>query len=325
MVTADRLLAECRDQGLQLPEKGMCHCLVSSNRGSHGNDLLFLFQPGGARPCLVAKIARTEQNNRGLANEYRWLRRLQEQGLGLGLIPQTFFSSAWNGHTYFVQETVAGHGLGELLCNRRTNDEVISPVLRQALDFLVDLFQGRGKLVCDSRDETMRLFRSHLKALDAEPRQIRRIEAAASAVKLESCFCHGDYWATNLLVDPKRRWLEAVIDYEFAAACYTTFDIVWFVANLPLFVETFSGGDMAEGYRRTFFKPGGQIPLYRSLFESYFEKIGRSTPPLCDLFILGLLYASFREQQLFGRSMGVDGCCRQLLLHTIDGEANFAL
>lgn len=326
MLTVDRLLSECRNQGLPLSEGKMHYCLISSNRGSFGNDLLLLFRQGDSRPSLIAKIARTKQNNQSLANECRWLQSLHEKGVGLGMVPRTFLNGVWQDRTYFIQEMVSGVGLNEHLRNWRHKGQKLSPVLHQAVDFSVDLYKSRGQLLFGKSHKAESLFQQHLQLLDANPQQIRRIKAAAETVELVACFCHGDYWATNLLIEPKRQQLKAVIDYEFASnVCYTFFDLVWFIINLPLFVEPLSAGNMTNVYRETFFKSCGRHHSYRNLANSYFQKIGRSTPPLIDLFILGLLYGSFREQQLFGRSMVVDRCCQELLLHTINCEAHFAL
>ena len=326
MMIADRLFAECRSKGLDLPENGLRHCLVSSNRGANGNDLLFVFRSGQSYPCLVAKIARTAENNRGLGNEYRWARMLKKRQLGLGLVPETFFSGELNGHTYFVQQTVAGLGLGELLRTQNPQSDPLAEILQQALAFLADLHGGRGRLTQGQKKSPASRLRGHLQTLDCTPLQARRIEAAAAAVGLESCFCHGDFWATNLLVDTKSNRLAAVIDYEFASdACYTFFDIVWFVANLPLFVEDGPAAGMTDRYRRAFFRQSGNLSLYRQLLSSYFELIGRPVPPLVDLFILALVYGSFREQQLFGKALTVDMCCQDLLFYTIEHETGFSL
>ncbi|MGO9415413.1 MAG: phosphotransferase family protein [Syntrophobacteraceae bacterium] len=299
--------------------------MVSSNRGGDGNDLVFLFPGRQKSPRFVTKIGRTPSNAEALTNEFKWVRFLADRQKGLGLLPVMHFSGEWNGRGYFVQDTVDGVGFDVALLRWGANSKTRS-CIAQAVDFLADLQSTFLQDDLRRREDASRLFEAHLAAIDANPGQRARIKESADAVGLASCFTHGDFWATNVLIDSKRTRINGVIDFEFASdCCYSHFDIFWLVVNLPMFIgePSFRGG-LFPSYQHAFFD-GKKVHMYREIFQKYFGKIGKKTPPLFDLFIVSLLHGSFRGKKILGYSTHMDSVCSEMLRWSLDNEPAFNL
>jgi len=316
------LIDKCRGNGLELPMKNIRHCIISSSRNITGNDLIFLFLPGEAFPKFLIKIGRTEENFRGIINEYSTIQFLSKHNKGKSLTPTLLHYGEYIGKAYFVQSVIAGTGLGESLkkgLNVRTR-----ACIEQSIDFIVDLFALGQILESKAPEAAAGAFSSHMAAIAATPLHRRRIEAAAGSLGIIPCFVHGDFWVTNVITDKAARKVTGVIDYEFAHdACYTFFDIFWFIANLAMFTESAAG--TFASYKRVFFADSPLKPYYREILARYFVRIAQPLPNIADWAIISLLYASFREKQVFGKSLHMDPLCREMLFWTIENEAVFKL
>ena len=66
----DYILSQLSENGVTI-NSGRCHyCMISSNRGLNGNDLIFLFPEHKNKPSYVIKIGRTPENSKALINEF---------------------------------------------------------------------------------------------------------------------------------------------------------------------------------------------------------------------------------------------------------------
>jgi hypothetical protein len=319
----DFLLSEFQARGFGVDPRGLRYCMVSSNRGVIGNDLIFLFPEADRTPRLVVKIGRTPANRDAITNEYHWVDFFAARHKGLGLLPRMHFSGEWNGRGYFVQDMIEGVGLDSVLpqwgINRKTHDCVA-----QAVDFLADLQSGFDRDDPGRMKRVSSLFETHLALLDAEPRQKKRIRQAAEAVGLTPCFSQGDFWATNILLDAKTNNIKGVIDFEYASdTCYTHFDIFWLIINLSLFVRNNPlNGDLFLSYKQTFFTDDC-LALEENLFSYYYNNINILMPRLYDLFIISILYGTYRGNMMFKHKTNIDNMCSKMLYWTIENEDRF--
>lgn len=321
----DYILSQLSENGVTI-NSGRCHyCMISSNRGLNGNDLIFLFPEHKNKPSYVIKIGRTPENSKALINEFNWIKFLGEHQKGLSKLPIVYFLNSLSGHVYFVQSIVEGIGLDMALLSWGI-DARVQRHLDQAIDFLVNLQGIYPQEDAQSISEASRIFEEHLKDIGADPAQITQIRKSANAVGLTSCLIHGDFWVTNVLVDKKRSRINGIIDFEYANDfCYTYFDIFWFVITLSMFTgDSSSSGDLLYSYKNAFFF-SKCMPLYSEIFEKYFKKLLKKKPPLFDLFVISLLYGAFRGKGLFGHSTDMDEICRELLFWSIDNESEFNL
>jgi aminoglycoside phosphotransferase len=325
VVIIDHILSEFQNRGLLFRPGDFRYCLISSNRGAIGNDLVFCFKKRENKPRFVVKVGRTPENAKALINEFRWVKFLAHCRKGLGLLPAVHFSGEWHGRTYFVQDPIEGMGLDVALLHWGINPRT-RKCLAGAVEFLVDLNLAFRPDDPGRIESASRLFMNHLEALDLNPSQKARIREASEAMGLVSGFTHGDFWATNILIDKKKKEIKGVIDFEFAGdSCYTHFDIFWLVVNLPMFIgNTLAQKSFFPSYQHVFAQ-GQDTTLYKEIFKDYFEKIGEKMPRLIDLFILSLLYGSSREKSIFGYSLRMDGVCQEMLHWSLDNEAAFKL
>lgn len=321
----DFLVSQFQDRGFGLIPSKFNYCLISSNRKDNGNDLLFLFRKKEYDPCFVAKIGRTSDSLKTLSNEFKWVGFLTDRLIGCRLLPLMHFSGEWDGRGYFVQDIIKGVGLDKALFRSGLTFRT-QRCLTQAIDFLVEL---RGLFHPDEADrlnEASKLFEEHLESVELSPRQRTRIRESAKAVGLIPCFTHGDFWATNIIVDTKETRITGIIDFEYASdSCYTYFDLFWFMVNLPMFLkESLFNGNLLLSYKYIFSK-GYEVPLFRKVIEYFFGKIGQKTPSLFDFFLVSLLYGSFREMGMFGTAFSMDIICSEMLRWSLENEQLFRM
>ncbi len=314
----DDLINICRDKGLKLPLKNVRHCMISSNSNDSGNDLIFLFLADKKLPDYLIKIGRSKENNKGIINEYNCIQYILCNKRGNSLTPDVIHYGEYNGKAYFVQNVITGKGLSESLIrgiNPRTN-----ACIEQSIDFIADLFKLGPLIEISTTKAAENALLAELKSFVTKPMYHNRIETAIEKLGIIKCLAHGDFWVTNIITDKAIHKIIGIIDYEFGdISCYTYFDIFWFLANLAMFLE--SANSFIDSYKTVFFSYSPNTSYYQKVLYKYFSQIDQPIPDIADLVIISLLYASFREKRVFGKSLHMDQLCREILLWTIENES----
>jgi hypothetical protein len=188
--------------------------------GRYGSQkvLVFIFDTTGEAPTLVAKITREARHNARLANEWRALNLLREQGIGIdGTIPQPAFFGSHASLAVVGQTAIEG-----VPFLKRTEARTGCPYARAAIDSLLELGARTAqhpsfaphpaealRPLVDRFAEIYPVAKDHVAFL------VTQADALAEAgATLPLVFQHGDPGPWNLLVTIDGR--PAFLDWEAA-------------------------------------------------------------------------------------------------------------
>jgi hypothetical protein len=110
-------------------------------------------------------------------------------------------------------------------------------------------------------------------------------------------FAHGDFLATNLIVDRER---VGAVDWEFGERrAFSWLDPVHFAVDLSLRHGLRAGRDRQESFERGFFARGWERDLARSFLDSCFAEGGVPADTLPRALPAYLLFATHRMARFF--------------------------
>lgn len=188
---------------------------------------VLVLRPGDTAPSLAAKIATTPAAEAAVEREGRLLVELRRLGLRpvIGTIPRFVEMRQHEGHLVLVASAVPGVPLSRLYNSWRhpSRERSVAADFSLAADWLarlqdtsasapapVDLLAGAAeRIIARTGDE---LTRRTLAATVAE--RVADQHDRLARFSTPRTVVHGDFWFGNLLVDPGRRTVTGVVDWE---------------------------------------------------------------------------------------------------------------
>jgi O-antigen/teichoic acid export membrane protein len=190
--------------------------------------LVLLVGPVPGAPHAAVKVAASEQAGRALRAEQRVLEELRADPRLAPLrplLPAQLAAGVAGGRLYVVERAMPGVCASLLLGSGRVPDwfvgRLAEPIAALHRLTAVPLTVGDEELAAWVR-EPLAVLHAQIAGLRRAPRPLEplreELEDALRGRTVTATWIHGDYWAGNVLLDPRTATVSGIVDWEVASA-----------------------------------------------------------------------------------------------------------
>lgn len=299
---------------------------LTSCRYTYGNDLILIFTNKNF-PDYIFKICRSKQYGFKLRREYSVLQALNSiQGLE-GIIPAPHYIGVYENRTFFLIEGIPGINLSKLIEEKGLNANVTS-LIKQSVNLLCTInlaHHNLGSLRPIQEDFELNFlldFENIYLQNNLPENELSRLQHVFESVQKRSfrLFKHGDYWASNIIVDPTENKIRGIIDWEFASTKSSIpTDIIWFLLTFAqsLLRRKKNPCSLKDACIWAFWGNGIHTEFLADLYSQYIELLPNIGVSFVDLLKITLAEFSVRELSTYGKSTNMDKECIKTLEYII--------
>jgi hypothetical protein len=308
--------------------------LSSGVQGKHGKVLFHAFRAGDPKPLFIGKIPRDGTARRWALHEHAFLKELEEAAPRLAgrSFPRALLLEETETRLATGQTLLAGVPMDRKLASLGGGESAARSLYEIARRWLEEFWRETGLLEGTAAalwEPYARSGHFFLETWETSPEVRAAVEEMLAAAESESggstlCgFGHGDFLATNLIVDGDRC---GAVDWEFGQKrALPWFDPVHFCLDFSLRLGMRTGRGRVASLERGFLEDGWLRSLNLDFLGRCFGEGGVPAEALPTALPMVLLFSAHRMARLFSPTYPVTVAWKEMVERCLRPDARESL